>query len=61
MSLEFVTTVVEGVVFRRLRWYTGTSLLTSTVLLSVSDGKILGGIDEPGDEPRVCDYMWPKE
>ena len=49
MSLEFLTTVVEGVVFRRLRWYT------------VSDGKILGGIDEPGDEPRVCDYMWPKE
>ncbi len=61
MSLRLWLQVAEGVMTRRLRWYTRTSLLTSTVPLSVSDGKILGRIVDPGDEPRVCDYKWPKE
>ncbi len=37
-----------------------TSLLVD-VANGKSDGKIPGRIVDPGVEPRVRDYMWPKE
>ncbi len=42
---------------RWLRWYTETSLLTLTVLLSISDEKILDKIVELNDESWVHDYI----